>query len=142
MLKIRPQERGFSATVTGIPSRTEVVAVRGRLDDSLFNAIAQTGESAELAMRMAQIFGYDLDFYIDPRRGDTFCMLLEKRRYANGQTGVTEKSSPPNTTTPDANALPRSCRPTRLLQRRRQIAAKGLPSLAAEIRSPGDLPFQ
>ena len=86
MLKIRPAERGFSATVTEIPSRTEVVAVRSTLDDSLFHAVAESGESAELALRMAQIFGYDLDFYTDPRRGDTFCVLLEKKRYANGQT--------------------------------------------------------
>ena len=86
MLKILPQEQGFSAKVADIPSRTEIVAVRGTLDDSLFNAVEETGESAELAMRMTQIFGYDLDFYTDPRRGDTFCILLEKRRYANGQT--------------------------------------------------------
>jgi murein DD-endopeptidase MepM/ murein hydrolase activator NlpD len=85
-LKILPQEQGFSAKVTEIPWRTEIVAVRGTLDDSLFNAVEEAGESAELAMRMAQIFGYDLDFYTDPRRGDTFCILLEKKRYANGQT--------------------------------------------------------
>ena len=30
-------------------------------------------------MRMAQIFGYDLDFYTDPRKGDTFAMVLEKK---------------------------------------------------------------
>lgn len=86
VLKIRLQERGFTATVAEIPARTEVVAVRGTLDDSLFRAVAGAGESVELAMRMAQIFGYDLDFYTDPRRGDTFCILLEKKRYANGQT--------------------------------------------------------
>jgi murein DD-endopeptidase MepM/ murein hydrolase activator NlpD len=86
LLKIRPQEQGFSAMVAEIPSRAEIVAVRGTLDDSLFNAVEETGESAELAMRMAQIFGYDLDFYTDPRQGDTFCILLEKKRYANGQT--------------------------------------------------------
>jgi murein DD-endopeptidase MepM/ murein hydrolase activator NlpD len=86
MLKILPQAQGFSAKVAEIPSHSEVVAVRGTLDDSLFNAIEETGESTELAVRMAQIFGYDLDFYTDPRRGDTFCILLEKKRYANGQT--------------------------------------------------------
>lgn len=86
MLKIRPQEQGFSATIAEIPSRTEIIAVRGTLDDSLFNAVEETGESVELALRMAQIFGYDLDFYTDPRRGDTFCILLEKRRYSNGET--------------------------------------------------------
>jgi murein DD-endopeptidase MepM/ murein hydrolase activator NlpD len=86
MLKIVPDDRGFSAQVKEIPSKTEIAAVSGRVDDSLFNAVEDAGESAELAMRLAQIFGYDLDFYTDPRKGDTFCIVLEKKKYANGQT--------------------------------------------------------
>ena len=88
LLKIVPAEKGFAAEVKAIPSRTEVVAVSGQLDDSLFNAVEQAGESPELAMRLAQIFGYDLDFYTDPRKGDTFRILLEKKKYANGQTAA------------------------------------------------------
>jgi len=86
MLKIVPEDRGFSAQIKEIPSKTEVAAVTGRVDDSLFNAVEDAGESAELAMRLAQIFGYDLDFYTDPRKGDTFRIVLEKKKYANGQT--------------------------------------------------------
>jgi murein DD-endopeptidase MepM/ murein hydrolase activator NlpD len=86
MLKIVPEDRGFTAQVKEIPSKTEVAAVTGRVDDSLFNAVEDTGESAELAMRLAQIFGYDLDFNTDPRKGDTFRIVLEKKKYANGQT--------------------------------------------------------
>jgi len=86
MLKIIPEDRGFTAQIREIPSKTEIAAVVGRVDDSLFNAVEDAGESAELAMRMAQIFGYDLDFYTDPRKGDTFRIVLEKKKYANGQT--------------------------------------------------------
>ncbi len=86
MLKIVPEERGFTAQVKEIPSKTEIAAVAGRIDDSLFNAVEDAGESAELALRLAQIFGYDLDFYTDPRRGDTFRIVLEKKKYSNGQT--------------------------------------------------------
>jgi murein DD-endopeptidase MepM/ murein hydrolase activator NlpD len=86
MLKIVPEERGFTARISEIPSKTEIVAVTGRVDDSLFNAVEDAGESAELALRLAQIFGYDLDFYTDPRQGDTFRMVLEKKKYLNGQT--------------------------------------------------------
>jgi murein DD-endopeptidase MepM/ murein hydrolase activator NlpD len=85
MLKIVPESRGFSAQVREIPSKMEVVAVTGRIDDSLFNAVEEAGESAELAMRLAQIFGYDLDFYTDPRKGDTFRVVLEKKKYSTGQ---------------------------------------------------------
>jgi murein DD-endopeptidase MepM/ murein hydrolase activator NlpD len=86
MLRIVPQPEGFAAEVKEIPTHTEVTVVSGRLDDSLFNAVEAAGESAEVAMRLAQIFGFDLDFYTDPRKGDTFRIVLEKKRYATGET--------------------------------------------------------
>ncbi len=86
MLHIVPETQGFSAQVKEIPSRMEVEAVTGRLDDSLFNAVEKAGESPEVAMRIAQIFGYDLDFYTDPRKGDTFRVVLEKKKYTNRET--------------------------------------------------------
>ena len=86
VLHIVPQTPGFAAEVREIPVRSEVAIVSGKLEDSLFNAVEEAGENAEVAMRLAQIFGYDLDFYTDPRRGDTFRIVLEKRKYANGET--------------------------------------------------------
>jgi murein DD-endopeptidase MepM/ murein hydrolase activator NlpD len=85
MLKIVPQDNGFSAQVREIPSKLEIAGVTGQVNDSLFNAVEDAGETAELAMRLAQIFGYDLDFYADPRKGDAFRIILEKKKYANGQ---------------------------------------------------------
>jgi murein DD-endopeptidase MepM/ murein hydrolase activator NlpD len=86
MLRLVPREQGFSAEVQEIPIRSVVTVVNGQLDDSLFNAVEEAGESAEVAMRLAQIFGYDLDFYSDPRKGDTFHLVLEKRTYLTGET--------------------------------------------------------
>lgn len=84
-LRIVPASDGFSAEIRATEFRTEIVAVSGEVDDSLFNAVERASETAELAMRLAQIFGYDLDFYTDPRRGDTFRVILEKKEYANGK---------------------------------------------------------
>jgi murein DD-endopeptidase MepM/ murein hydrolase activator NlpD len=84
MLRIVPSSPGFSAEVKNIATHMEVESVGGKLDDSLFNAVEDAGESAEIAMRLAQIFGYDLDFYTDPRKGDTFRIVLEKKKYING----------------------------------------------------------
>lgn len=86
MLHIVPDTDGFSAEVKAIPSHVEVTTVDGRLEDSLFHAVEDAGESAEVAMHLAQIFGYDLDFYTDPRRGDTFSIVLEKKKYDSGET--------------------------------------------------------
>jgi len=85
VLRILPQEQGFSAEVKAIASHLEVVAVIGTLDDSLFNAVESAGESPEVAMRLAQIFAYDVDFYTDPRKGDTFRVVLEKKKYFDGK---------------------------------------------------------
>jgi murein DD-endopeptidase MepM/ murein hydrolase activator NlpD len=85
MLHIVPVTDGFSAEVKEIPSHVEVNVVSGELEDSLFNAVEDAGGSAELAMRLAQIFGYDMDFYTDPRKGDSFRIVLEKKKYTNGE---------------------------------------------------------
>jgi murein DD-endopeptidase MepM/ murein hydrolase activator NlpD len=37
-------------------------------------------------LRLAQIFAYDLDFYTDPRKGDSFQIVIEKKRYRTGET--------------------------------------------------------
>lgn len=88
VLAIVPHEGIFSAAIKAIPSTMEIDAVSGQIEDSLFNAVQQSGESPELTMRLAQIFGYDLDFYTDPRRGDTFRVVMEKKKYGNGQTAA------------------------------------------------------
>src|SRR5260370_41030621 len=85
MQKIAKAQRGFAAEVQEIPSKIEVAAVTGQIDDSLSTGVAHAGESAELAMHLAQIFGYDLDFYTDPRKGGTFHVVLEKKNYSKGQ---------------------------------------------------------
>ncbi len=86
MLYVEPHKEGFEARIQPIPSHTETIAVAGTVHDSLFNAVTEAGESPELAIRMAEIFGWDLDFYSDPRAGDTFRILVEKKSYLDGQT--------------------------------------------------------
>ncbi|HSW50860.1 MAG TPA: peptidoglycan DD-metalloendopeptidase family protein [Bryobacteraceae bacterium] len=75
----------FSAAVVEVPSVTRTVTVRGTLKSSLYESMERTGERAELALQMAEIFGWSLDFYTDPCDGDEFSLLVEKREYSNGQ---------------------------------------------------------
>ncbi len=86
MLYVERDDGKLAARIEAIPSHTEITAVSGRIENSLFNAVTDIGESPELAIRMAEIFGWDLDFYTDPRVGDTFRILVEKKTYKNGQT--------------------------------------------------------
>src|SRR5271168_1577497 len=85
VLRIQPQGNDFHSEVQTIPSETEEVGVVGQVNGSLFNAVLDAGERPELAMRLAQIFGWDLDFYTDPRPGDTFRVVVEKKTLASGE---------------------------------------------------------
>jgi murein DD-endopeptidase MepM/ murein hydrolase activator NlpD len=75
----------FHSEIQTIPSETQVAGVTGEIRGSLFEAVVDSGEKPELAMRLADIFGWDLDFYTDPRPGDTFRVVVEKKILSNGE---------------------------------------------------------
>jgi murein DD-endopeptidase MepM/ murein hydrolase activator NlpD len=85
-LLIAPDGGGFHSEIQTIPSRTDTVGVSGEIRGSLFEAVIDAGEKPELAMRLAEIFGWDLDFYTDARPGDTFRVVVEKKQLSNGET--------------------------------------------------------
>jgi len=63
-------------------TRTEAFA--GVIEDSLYLAVTDAGEQAVLAGELADIFTWDVDFYTDIQKGDSFRILLEKQ-YLNGK---------------------------------------------------------
>ena len=83
-LRLSRSAESFTAAVVDVPGVIGRVTVRGTLRGSLFDSMTRAGERPELAIRMAEIFAWRLDFYKDPRPGDTFCLLVEKKYYANG----------------------------------------------------------
>lgn len=74
-----------SAEVTEIPGTVKEVAVCATLKDSLAATMDRAGENFLLAMMMAEVLAFDIDFYRDPQFGDDFCLLVEKKFYNNGQ---------------------------------------------------------
>lgn len=86
ILSVTLRDGQFRAEIETIPTTVDTDTVAGKVDGSLFEAVTKAGESPELAMRIADIFSWDLDFYTDPRPGDTFRVLIEKKKTAKGQT--------------------------------------------------------
>ena len=84
-LSVANQNGQLHATVETIPVTRETDPVSGRVQGSLFDAVTQAGESPELAMRIADIFSWDLDFNTETRPGDTFRVVVEKKMLPNGQ---------------------------------------------------------
>jgi murein DD-endopeptidase MepM/ murein hydrolase activator NlpD len=84
VLWIAPRGDNFHSEIQTISSETQTAGVSGEIHGSLFESIIDADEKPELAMRLADIFGWDLDFYTDPRPGDTFRVVVEKKTFSNG----------------------------------------------------------
>ena len=70
---------GFAVSREQIPYTVEHVSVQGTIDSSLFEAVVKIGENERLAMQLAEIFAWDIDFFQDIQQGDSFEVVLEKR---------------------------------------------------------------
>lgn len=53
--------------------------VNGTLETSLFEAMQTHGLGPLLACKLADIFAWDINFFIDPRKGDTFQIIFEQK---------------------------------------------------------------
>lgn len=61
---------------------------QGTIDGSLFLTAQRAGLSHNLTMQMANIFGYDIDFAREIRKGDTFEVLFEELRVGDKAVGT------------------------------------------------------
>ena len=75
---VRTDDDAFQAYRREIPLEKETVAKTFTLESSLYDAVTGQGESGLLVAAFADIFSWDIDFYLFPRKGDTIRMLFEK----------------------------------------------------------------
>jgi murein DD-endopeptidase MepM/ murein hydrolase activator NlpD len=66
------------------PYEVEIGAVEGIIQDNLIVAVSEIGEEEQLALDLQSVFQWDVDFYTDLRKGDSFRMLLE-RKFLDGE---------------------------------------------------------
>ncbi|WP_181918472.1 MULTISPECIES: OapA family protein [unclassified Wenzhouxiangella] len=69
----------------GLVTRTEprhverrIVEASGTINTSLYNDAREAGLSDDMIMRLATIFGWDIDFALDIRDGDHFALIYEE----------------------------------------------------------------
>ena len=63
---------------------TRTAHASGAIDSSLFMAAQEAGISQNLIMELAGIFGWDIDFLLDIRKGDHFTVVYEEL-FRNGE---------------------------------------------------------
>jgi murein DD-endopeptidase MepM/ murein hydrolase activator NlpD len=78
-LIIRQGENGFEIARQPIPYKVREELVGATIVANLFDAVVSNGESEVLAINLADIFAWDIDFIRDLRSGDNFQVLVEKR---------------------------------------------------------------
>lgn len=83
---VRVSQSGESFTVNTVkyPIEKRVLRSEGRIGSSLFQAAQQVGLSMPLTLQLSKIFGFDIDFALDLRRGDKFVVLYEEM-FARGR---------------------------------------------------------
>ncbi|HUM78772.1 MAG TPA: peptidoglycan DD-metalloendopeptidase family protein [Candidatus Saccharicenans sp.] len=83
-LEINLRQDQVKARIINYPVEKRLVLIEGIINDSLISAVNKAGEQDLLALMLADIFGWEIDFYIDLRKGDVFRLLVEKK-YINGR---------------------------------------------------------
>lgn len=63
---------------------TYLCVAKGTLNSSLSEDMFNIGVGDALVFKLADIFAWDINFFMDPRKGDTFEVVFEKK-YRNGQ---------------------------------------------------------
>jgi murein DD-endopeptidase MepM/ murein hydrolase activator NlpD len=83
-LKVSRDDKGFSADVVNNPLEARVRTASSVIDRSLYEAVTAAGAHDQTALALAQIFGWDIDFALDIRPGDSFAVTYEEL-FENGK---------------------------------------------------------
>ena len=77
-LQVRRSGDGLEAEVLTRQYETRTESATGAITSSLFGAVEDAGEEDQLALDLAQIFEWDVDFNTELQRGDSFRVVVDK----------------------------------------------------------------
>jgi murein DD-endopeptidase MepM/ murein hydrolase activator NlpD len=69
-----------------VPYLIEHYVTSSAINSSIYLTLQENKADPELASHLAIIFQWDIDFFKDIRKGDTFTILYEKKTFADGRT--------------------------------------------------------
>jgi murein DD-endopeptidase MepM/ murein hydrolase activator NlpD len=83
-LHIQKKEGAYKAEIKKIPYDVRIKTIWGTIEENLIFAVRDKNEGVILALNLADLFAWDIDFYADLRPGDSFKIIFEKK-YLNGE---------------------------------------------------------
>ena len=76
-LRIWGNHEGYQTTLIERPVERRISQVSGIITSSLFEAAQEAGMSDSLTIQLAGMFGWDIDFALDLRDGDSFTVVYD-----------------------------------------------------------------
>jgi murein DD-endopeptidase MepM/ murein hydrolase activator NlpD len=76
--RVSRDSTGYVVTYEEVPVTVITRRVEGRLETSLWEACLETGENPQVALKLSDVLGWEIDFVTDPRRGDAFTIIFEE----------------------------------------------------------------
>lgn len=83
-ISITPDGDRFKVTTQPVPTERRVFVQTGEISSNLYTATDEANLPDAVADQLVEIFGGDIDFHRDLRRGDTFSIIYEQP-YLNGE---------------------------------------------------------
>jgi murein DD-endopeptidase MepM/ murein hydrolase activator NlpD len=83
-LSVTRAAEGFSANLVENPLETQERKLRGSVDSSLYVAVNAVGGTDRLAVSLADVFKYDIDFVNQVQPGDSF-IVAHQQQYQDGE---------------------------------------------------------
>ena len=77
ILNIKSTDSGFCAVKIPVPYETKVLHIGGTINDNLISSMGGGRENLMLALRLSDIFAWDIDFTTDLRKNDKFRIVVE-----------------------------------------------------------------
>ena len=62
--------------------------IEGLVESSLWEAFLAIGEDPQIALKLADVFAWEIDFVTDPRVGDTFTIVFEELYCGDEKIGI------------------------------------------------------
>lgn len=69
----------LAATKQEVELKTRRIKIGGTVTSSLNRAVSKVGERSALVARFVELFNWDVNWYADPRAGDQFRIVVEKK---------------------------------------------------------------
>ncbi|MBT5419924.1 MAG: M23 family metallopeptidase [Candidatus Cloacimonetes bacterium] len=82
---IRDTSNVYFAQIDTLKLFKEVAVSEGEIESSLWQGMSAEGIDAATIVMFTQIFQWDIDFFIDPQKGDKFYIVYEKNMDNNGK---------------------------------------------------------